>query len=216
MNDKILGYQLDFVIPRGNTGPKGEPGAMGPTGPKGEQGEIGPMGPEGPRGEKGEMGPEGPRGERGQDGASSANLSAYGGRYNNMTSSITSPVHGAWMQVPLPSEMPSVNAEETTGNNIKLEQDGIYEINYYMNVNVNKDTSLTLIVRSNEMNIPSSIITRKVNKEVGTIYNGSIIVSLKATDLIDLAVSATDDDVTVNFDAGTSASITVKKIDEAE
>lgn len=62
---------------KGEQGPKGEQGDIGPKGPQGPQGEIGPEGPQGPqgekgdpgpRGEKGDIGPEGPQGPRGERG----------------------------------------------------------------------------------------------------------------------------------------------------
>ena len=83
---------LDFVIPRGNTGPVGPTGStgtmgptgptgrIGPTGPQGERGTdgsvgdigptgpIGPVGPTGPRGIIGMAGPTGPRGDNGEPG----------------------------------------------------------------------------------------------------------------------------------------------------
>lgn len=57
---------LDFVVPRGEVGPrgaKGDTGATGPTGPTGPEGPIGPAGPEGPQGPIGATGPEGPKGD---------------------------------------------------------------------------------------------------------------------------------------------------------
>ena len=71
---------LDFLIPRGDTGPQGEKGDAGPqglqgpqgekgdTGPQGSQGEKGDTGPQGPQGEKGDTGPQGPQGEKGDTG----------------------------------------------------------------------------------------------------------------------------------------------------
>ena len=50
---------FDFVLPRGDTGPRG---------PQGEKGEPGGTGPQGPQGERGETGPQGPQGERGEPG----------------------------------------------------------------------------------------------------------------------------------------------------
>lgn len=58
-------HEISFVIPRGITGPQGDPG---PEGAKGERGEPGPQGPAGPRGERGEQGPAGEPGERGEAG----------------------------------------------------------------------------------------------------------------------------------------------------
>jgi collagen type VII alpha len=68
---------LQFVIPRGNTGPQGpqgpkgdtgETGPQGPQGPKGDTGETGPQGPQGPKGDTGETGPQGPQGPKGDTG----------------------------------------------------------------------------------------------------------------------------------------------------
>lgn len=62
---------LDFDIPKGITGPKGEKGEIGPTGPQGDKGETGiqgiqgEIGPTGPQGIQGEIGPTGPTGPRG-------------------------------------------------------------------------------------------------------------------------------------------------------
>ena len=45
---------LDFVVPRGEVGPRGAAGpvgSVGPTGPEGPQGPIGATGPEGPKGD---------------------------------------------------------------------------------------------------------------------------------------------------------------------
>ena len=53
---------LNFVIPKGDSGP------TGPQGPKGDTGATGPQGPAGPQGEAGPQGPQGPQGEAGVDG----------------------------------------------------------------------------------------------------------------------------------------------------
>ena len=213
---KITGYQLDFIIPKGKTGENGTPGQVGPIGPKGDKGDTGPIGPQGVKGDTGERGPKGEKGDRGDPGPSS--LNAYGGKYNNTQFDITSSIIGAWTQVQLPTLMPNINANETENNYIKLEQDGVYEINYFANISVNKDTTVTLIVRKNETNIPSAVITKKLTQGVDSIYCGSTIVSLNADDQIDMAVSATEEDVTISFGNGTgvNASLTVKKIDESE
>ena len=69
---------LDFVIPRGATGPTGPQGlqgiqgATGPTGPQGLQGiqgATGPTGPQGLQGIQGTTGPTGPQGLQGIQGA---------------------------------------------------------------------------------------------------------------------------------------------------
>ena len=63
---------LDFSIPQGQQGPKGDTGPQGPkgdTGPQGPKGDTGPQGPKGdtgPQGPKGDTGPQGPKGDTGE------------------------------------------------------------------------------------------------------------------------------------------------------
>jgi hypothetical protein len=57
--------------PKGDAGPRGEPGTAGIQGPPGPAGEPGPRGPQGPAGAPG---PPGPRGERGDPGGLSPTL----------------------------------------------------------------------------------------------------------------------------------------------
>ena len=56
---------LDFVLPKGETGPQGEKGDTGNIGPQGPIGPIGPIGPEGPQGPIGATGQDGPKGDKG-------------------------------------------------------------------------------------------------------------------------------------------------------
>lgn len=53
-NKVDLTHYLDFVIPKGDIGPKGDKGETGLQGPQGLKGDIGP------KGEKGDIGPTGP------------------------------------------------------------------------------------------------------------------------------------------------------------
>jgi len=59
---------LNFVIPRGDTGPAGPAGATGATGPQGPQGPTGLTGATGPQGPQGPAGPQGPTGVTGATG----------------------------------------------------------------------------------------------------------------------------------------------------
>ena len=67
-NKVDLTHYLDFVIPKGDIGPKGDKGETGLQGPQGLKGDIGPTGPTGPKGEQGEKGDVGPQGEKGDIG----------------------------------------------------------------------------------------------------------------------------------------------------
>ena len=55
-------YTIDFVIPKGETGPQG------PQGDKGDTGAAGPQGLQGPQGDKGDTGATGPQGLQGPEG----------------------------------------------------------------------------------------------------------------------------------------------------
>jgi hypothetical protein len=59
---------LEFIIPRGDTGPSGPAGPQGLQGPPGETGPQGEQGPAGPQGEQGIQGPQGMQGEQGPQG----------------------------------------------------------------------------------------------------------------------------------------------------
>ena len=65
---------LNFTIPQGVQGPKGDTGPQGPkgdtgeTGPQGPKGDTGETGPQGPKGDTGEAGPQGPKGDTGETG----------------------------------------------------------------------------------------------------------------------------------------------------
>ena len=60
--------ELNFTIPRGNTGAQGAPGEQGPQGEKGDTGATGPQGPAGEKGDTGAQGPQGPAGAKGEQG----------------------------------------------------------------------------------------------------------------------------------------------------
>ncbi len=221
--------------PQGEIGPTGPKGDIGPMGPKGEQGIQGLQGvqgipgPQGVPGEQGEQGLQGPRGEQGEQGmqgevgptgpmgpAGAALISAYGGKYNNMTSIINTMGAGRWVQIPLNESMANINVVNTNENAIKLEQDGVYEINYSLNITANSNTIITVMVRENSIMIPSTVIAKSVIPNDFVSFNGSVIVELKADDVLDMALSTTIDNVMINFGTGITATLSVKKLDEIE
>jgi len=215
-------YLLNFVIPQGPTGATGATGATGPqglqgiTGPTGPastvEGPTGPTGPTGPQGLQGLIGATGPTGLTGPTGATGpANgLNAYGGKYNDTPQTLNLIV-GTPTQVPLANSLPNLNTTYTPANSITVTQAGNYEINFFSNVTAAVATALTQAVRSNGTNIPSTIITRTLSVGVGSIYSGSVVVSLPAGAVIDMAVSALLA-VGVTLGSGVNASLSVKKL----
>ena len=107
--------------------------------------------------------------------------------------------------------MPNLNTTYTPANSITVAQAGTYEINYYSNVSAAVATTITFAVRNNGVNIPSTIISRALSVGVGSIYSGSVIVTLPAGAVIDMAVSALLA-VGVTLGNGVNATLSVKKI----
>ncbi len=153
--------------------------------------------------------PQGPTGPTGPAGATTG-LAAYGGKYSN-TSQLLNIGIGTQTQVPLANNMPNLNTTYTPTNSITVAQAGTYEINYYSNVSAAVATTITFAVRSNGVNIPSTIISRALSVGVGSIYSGSVIVTLPAGAVIDMAVSALLA-VGVTLGNGVNATLSVKKI----
>lgn len=136
-------------------------------------------------------------------------LKAYGGRFND-NHQVIKLVVGSESQVSLPSTMPKLNTTYTN-NSIKIKENGVYEINYFLNVSLELATFLTLAIRNNGVKIPSTIISRLVDVDVGTIYSGSTIVELEEGSEIDMVIEALIM-VGVTFGTGVNASISVKKL----
>ncbi len=197
--------------PQGNVGPTGPTGEIGPQGIPGPEGIQGIQGLQGEKGEQGEIGPTGPTGPEG-----TALLAAYGGKYNNISSVINTKKVGSWVQVPLIETLTNINIKESIENTIVIDQDGVYEINYSLNAMADKTTNITIWIRSNQVMIPSTVLTKSVTAGNEISFYGSTIIDLHADDYLDMELSATEDDVAITLQTGVSAMLSVKKIDEIE
>ena len=190
---------LNFVIPQGPTGPIGP---QGPTGLQGATGLQGPTGDEGPQGETGPTGPTGP----------AYGLNAYGGIYATGTQSITLQASTA-APIELGATMPNEGVSYGTANNITIEEEGDYEINYFAEVSSSEQSPVTLSVRNNTTDVEPSPITKTLEASTVTEYNGSIIATLEAGATLNLAFESTGTP-TLTLDANDlNASLTVKKLD---
>lgn len=108
--------------------------------------------------------------------------------------------------------MPNLNTTYTPTNSITVTQAGTYEINYYSNISAAIGTTVTMAVRSNGTNIPDTVISRALSVGVGSIYSGSVIVTLPAGAVIDMAISALLA-VGITLGSGVNATLSIKKID---
>ena len=202
------------IGPTGPAGATGATGAVGATGPTGATGVTGATGATGPAGAVGATGPTGATGVIGATGPTGAtgttDLNAYGGLYNTTPQTLNLAVGGT-TQLPLPSAMPLKNVTNTPANSITVGTAGVYEINYYSNVSAALGTTVTMSVRRNGTAIPQASISRVLSVGVGSLYNGSIIISLNAGDVIDMALSALLA-VGITLGSGVNTTLTVKQI----
>ena len=214
---------LDDLFYRGTgpTGPQGLPGtagldgATGPTGPQGLtgvaglDGATGPTGPTGPQGLTGAAGLDGATGPTGPQGLpGTAGLDAYGGRYSTTGQDFTTT--GTPTQVELANIMPSLDIDSATNPNaLTITDAGDYELTYNALAEVDNAGNLTLAIRNNGTDIPGTNQTLTLTANESESFGGSIIVSLPAGSIIDLALTST-----VNATDGTinQASLTTKKI----
>lgn len=216
------------------TGPTGADGEIGPTGPTGEtgaQGDIGPTGPTpvvtiGPTttsepGTEAEVTsvdtPDGieltftiPRGDTGPGGGGT--LLAYGGKYND-TAQTLSLLIGAEQQLPLPVDMPASNVDLTPADALTIVTSGVYEINYMFNASASLGAAVTLSVRRNGVSIPSTEERHLLAIATESIYSGSVIETLSAGDVIDMAVSAAIA-LTLTLSTGVTVTLSVKRLDD--
>ncbi len=153
--------------------------------------------------------PQGPTGPIGPSGPANG-LNAYGGKYNNSASTLNLGIL-TQTQIPLPTTMPNLNTTYTNANSITVTEAGVYEINYFLNVSVAIGTTLTLAVRANGSNIPSTVVSRVLSVGTSSVYSGSTIVNLAAGSTIDMAISALVA-VGVNLSSGVNASLSLKKL----
>ena len=107
--------------------------------------------------------------------------------------------------------MPDTNVTYTPANSITVTEAGVYEINYSSTVSVAVGAVLTLAVRRNGVAIPEATITRALSVGVGSLFSGSVILTLAAGSVIDMALSALIA-LGVTLGSGLNASLTVKKL----
>ena len=201
---------LNFVIPRGATGATGATGPAGAIGATGATGATGPAGASvtGATGATGAIGATGPTGATGATGV--ADLNAYGGLYNATPQTLNLTLGGT-TQLPIAATMPLKNVSYAPANSITVSAAGVYEINYYTNVSAALGTTVTLEVRRNGTAIPQATLSRVLAVGVGSLYNGSFIITLNAGDVIDMALSALLA-VGVTLGGGVNTTLTVKQL----
>jgi hypothetical protein len=147
-------------------------------------------------------------------------LSAYGGLYNTTTQTITPTAAGTYDEVSLNTPMPLLNVTGTA-NTLTITEPGDYEVSYSLLITGNLLATITAAVRNNGAVIPAtvketSLISNSlVPPTFDALFNTSVIVTLAANDIIDVAISATGTlpiGLNITVGSGSGASLIVKKI----
>ena len=103
-----------------------------------------------------------------------------------------------------------LNNVTTTGNVINITQDGDYEINYTITASTNIAGNLGVAARRNNADIPGTLQTVAASNSDPETFSASIIVALNSGDIIDLAITPSQD----GSGTITQAALSVKKLDE--
>lgn len=212
-------HVLDFIIPRGATGPEGPVGAEGPAGATGE---MGATGPEGPAGATGPTGATGATGPQGQPGTTTSGLTAYGGLYQASTQLVFFTAVGSYVQVRLNTAMPSYRVTPNSDNTITIQESGDYEISYNVLLSTSQAADAAIAVRNNGVIIPATRGSQTLAVDSTTTISfdgrlsGNTIVTLPAGSILDLAVAIINT-LPANLDAAINgninATLLVKKLD---
>lgn len=176
----------------------------GPQGPKGEKGDRGEIDLQGKQGEKGEQGPIGPKGVAG-------GIEAYGIRYSNTAQQFNVK---ADREIIIPLEQIGISTFVTYNNTyaIIIKNEGVYEINYFLNIATSVDTSYTISVKTSGFVIPAGNI--KINGKANTVtsVSATTFYPLKENDEITMVINS-EKDTDLIFDDTTNAILSVIKLD---
>ncbi len=162
---------------------------------------TGPTGPTGP------AGPTGPGGATGPTGAAAL---GYGGLASIDGAAVTLTA-GTATQIPMATEMPSLNTAYATANTITIGQTGVYQVIYTVAGDFTAAGTATAGVRVNDTEEANLTQTNTVTAGGGTIFSGSALVSLSAGDVLDLAVLSSVAN-TFNPGNGAGVSLTVTRV----
>lgn len=190
-------HYLTFSIP------KGEKGDQGVAGERGERGIAGPVGPAGLQGEVGPTGPMCPAG------TSSLDAFAFLYKDNGNSYSLTPNTPN---QIDLGQTSQIKNVDTTFTNTIKIQNTGVYKIDYFFEAKDSANANVLLEVRKENITVNGTKITKEVNNQNYVSFTGSIITMLNKNDKIDLALSSTVS-VTLTPNDDTSSYLSVIKID---
>lgn len=210
------GHIVGPTGPKGDKGDKGEKGDKGDIGPQGLKGDIGPKGMQGiqgiqgMQGVKGDTGPTGPKGERGEKG-DKGGIVSYGERYLHSTKTISVNQFSDTI-IPLDTNGNILNADFTVNNAINIKEKGIYRVNYFVFFTPSEDVSYSIFVKGDNTILAGSDISKSATANEKTYVTGTVIGEFNVGDHASIYIK-TNKTVNITFSEGTSAKISIIKLD---
>lgn len=222
---------LNFKIPKGEKGDKGDQGV---------QGEQGPIGPQGLPGEIGisevitvdatetiESNEEAmvqddfdrnvhhltfyiPKGEKGEKG-DHAGIEAYAERYSNTVQRFNVLANTETI-IPLETTGPNLSTIYNSTYAIEIQKEGMYQINYFLNLATSIDTNYTVFIKAASTKIDSSEMKHESKANSISSINGSTIFKLSKNDEITLVI-ITEQTSDLIFDGTINAKLSLIKLD---
>lgn len=105
--------------------------------------------------------------------------------------------------------MPVDNVDYATANNVTINEEGDYEINFSANVTSTNSATISLAVRENGTPVDSAMITNTFADGENRIYSGSVIRTLAVGDVIDMVITP----IEAATGSVNNAALSVKKLD---
>lgn len=131
-----------------------------------------------------------PKGEKGEEGApGSAVIDTYANIYEDNGNSYSLTANKS-NQVELSKVGQNKNFNVSFTNGLKTKAEGIYKIDYFFEATASTSANISVEVRMDNVTMPGTKITKKVNNQEYASFTGSIIASISKDVLIDLAVSS--------------------------
>lgn len=150
--------------------------------------------------------PQGPTGPTGTQG--SLGLRAYGGRYNDAPTTLNLKANIP-EKIPLLNMMPPQKEYYQGDTKIILENTGAYEIYYSIIASTNKNTTLTIVVQENGVNINATKNFENLYVDESLVFCTDTIYTLQEkTELELIIISKVDAQITL----GVNATLTAKKL----
>lgn len=164
-----------------------------------------PRGDVGPTGPAGEQGPEGPAGEDAEV------TYAYASKYQTNNQAITANAN-VITQVPLTENGPSINVTNSEANKFTIIEPGVYKIDYSFAGTSSAAGTITVEARNNGNTINGGKTSRVVTASGLADIKGSTLVDLTADNVIDLAISSSEN-ATITPVTNTNAYLIIEKVD---